>query len=134
MTEIVKYICDECGEEFMDEETCRTHEHMERLTNLSVLGHLYLFDCNFKSIDYTDPYPNRWLSEVYHISADTDEAIQWFNTIAFDHATMQIEGGPGLYSWDNEEEAWVNLEDILKKYNKRLAQFVEVIKHESESK
>lgn len=133
MTEIVKYICDECGEEFMDEETCRKHEHMERLTNLSVLGHLYLFDCNFKSIDYTDPYPNQWLSEVYHISVDTDEAVQWFNTIAFDHATAQIEGGPGLYSWDNEEEDWVNLAKILEKYNKRLAQFVEAIKHESES-
>lgn len=134
MTEIVKYICDECGEEFTDEQTCREHEHMERLKNLNVQGHLFLFDCNFKPIDYTSPYPNWWLSEVYYISADTDEAVQWFNTIAFDHATMQISGGPGLYFWDNDEEDWINLASILEKYNKRLAQFVEAIKHESESK
>lgn len=133
MTEVVKYICDECGEEFMDEETCRKHEHMERLKNLDVQGHLYLFDCNFKPIDYTRPYPSRWLDEIYHISADTDEAVQWFNTIAYDCGTQEIEGGPGLYSWDDEEGNWVNLTSILEKYNKRLTQFVEAIKHESES-
>ena len=134
MTEIVKYICDECGEMFNDEETCREHEYMERLKNLGVQGHLYLFDCNFKPIDYTDPDFLGWLDSVYHISADTNEAIQWFNTIAYERGTLQITGGPGLYSWDNEEEDWVNLASILEKYNKRLAQFVEAIKHESESK
>lgn len=133
MTELVKYICDECGEEFTDEETCRKHEHMERLKNLDVQGHLYLFDCNFNPIDYTKPHPNWWLDEVYHISADTDEAIQWFNTVAYDNGTTQICGGPGFYSWDNEEEDWMNLENLLKKYNERLAKFLEAIKNVSES-
>lgn len=134
MTEIVKYVCDECGEVFNDEQACREHEYMERLKNLDVQKHLHLFDYNFNPINYTNPNPDWWLDGVYHISADTDEAVQWFNTIAFDHATMQISGGPGLYSWDNEKEDWVNLASILEKYNKRLAQFVEAIKHESESK
>lgn len=134
MTEIVKYICDECGEEFTDEETCRKHEYVERLKNLDVQKHLYLFDYNFKPIDYTESCPDWWLNEVCHISVDTDEAVQWFNTCSFYHATAQIKGGPGLYSWDNEEEGWVNLASILEKYNKRLAQFREAIKHESESK
>lgn len=133
MTEIVKYICDECGEVFDNEETCRNHEYMERLKNLDVQRHLYLFDCNFNSIDYTDPDFLGWLDSVYHISADTDEAIQWFNTIAYERGTLQVAGGPGLYSWDNEENDWVNLASILEKYNKRLAQFVEAIKHESKS-
>lgn len=134
MTEIVKYVCDECGEVFNDEQACREHEYMEHLKNLDVQKHLHLFDYNFNPINYTNPNPDWWLDGVYHISADTDEAVQWFNTIAFDHATMQISGGPGLYSWDNEKEDWVNLASILEKYNKRLAQFVEAIKHESESK
>lgn len=134
MIEIVKYVCDECGEVFNDEQACREHEYMERLKNLDVQKHLHLFDYNFNPINYTNPNPDWWLDGVYHISADTDEAVQWFNTIAFDHATMQISGGPGLYSWDNEKEDWVNLASILEKYNKRLAQFVEAIKHESESK
>lgn len=134
MTEIVKYICDECGEVFDNEETCRNHEYMERLKNLDVQGHLFLFDCNFNPIDYTNPDFLCWLDSVYHISADTDEAIQWFNTIAYERGTLQVEGGPGLYSWDSEENDWVNLASILEKYNKRLAQFVEAIKHESESK
>lgn len=134
MTEIVKYICDECGEEFTDAETCLKHEHMERLKNLDVQGHLYLFDCDFDPIDYTNPHSDLWLDEVYYISADTDEAVQWFNTYIFDYASTQITDGPGLYSWDNEKEDWVNLVSILEKYNKRLARFMKAIKHESESK
>lgn len=133
MTELVKYICDECGEEFTDEETCRKHEHMERINNLDVQGHLYLFDCNFKPIDYTSPYFLDWIDSVYHISADTDEAIQWFNIMAWERGTLQIAGGPGLYSWDNESEDWVELGEVLKKYNERLAKFVEAIKNVSES-
>lgn len=134
MTEIVKYLCDECGEEFTDEEVCRKHEHMERLKNLNVSGSLHLFDCHFHPVDYTNPRPDWWLDEIWNIVADTEDAVQWFNSIAYENGVRQLEDGPGNYFWSDADSTWIHLDTILQKYNEKLAEFEKAVRNESESK
>ena len=129
MTEKTTYICDYCGAEFEDEETCEIHEKVERYNQMK--NNVAFFDCDFEPFapDSNDAF---CIDDVYGIlikNAEGREAIKEYyedagyydplhcwpkSDIQYPLAITLNDNG----EWDNVEEKFDYWNRIRESFNK----------------
>ena len=129
MTEKTTYICDYCGTEFEDKETCENHEKVERYNQIK--NNVAFFDCDFEPFapDSNDAFciddvygiliknaeGREAIKEYYEDAGYTDPLFNWPESdIQYPLAIAINDNG----DWDDVEEKFDYWNRIKKSFNK----------------
>ena len=129
MTEKTTYICDYCGTEFEDEETCENHEKVERYNQIK--NNVAFFNCDFEPFapDSNDTFciddvygiliknaeGREAVKEYYEDAGYTDPLFNWSESdIQYPLAIAINDNG----DWDDVEEKFDYWNRIKKSFNK----------------
>lgn len=116
MTEVTKYVCDYCGEEFEDEEDCLAHE-MRELKN-SAINDIHIADKFGHSLILDDDA----LGRMMYVSIDTADAAEVINNMldeaGYETISRETKRTIGKFYYDEDDDFWHSFEEIEEKYNK----------------
>lgn len=116
MTEVTKYVCDYCGEEFYSKKECHRHELEELKHKIAKDVYITDEDGNVLTLD------NINYDKIRYIAIYTKEAAQVINMLLIEANCESIRHDTsrttGRFYYDKELVRWFSFDYIEEKYQK----------------